>query len=57
MHKIGTTSIQKTLDTHLNDSRFIYVKLSNSNHSKEIFMLFEKNHPKQTDRKFSREYK
>lgn len=46
MHKTGTTSIQRTLDKNLNDPGFIYVKLSNPNHSRQIFTLFEaKNHP------------
>ncbi len=46
MHKTGTTSIQKTLNQYLNDPNFIYVKLNNPNHSKEIFTLFEKKyHP------------
>jgi len=46
MHKTGTTSIQRTLNKHLEDSRFIYVKLAVPNHSRQIFTLFEeKNHP------------
>jgi len=46
MHKTGTTSIQRTLDKHLNDPHFVYVKLANPNHSRQIFTLFEeRNHP------------
>ena len=46
MHKTGTTSIQRTFARHLNDFDFVYVKLENPNHSREIFTLFEeKNHP------------
>ena len=50
MHKTGTTSIQRTFARHLNDFDFVYVKLENPNHSREIFTLFEeKNHPSKND--------
>jgi len=43
MHKTGSSSIQKTLDTNLNDKDFEYASLGPSNHSGIIQKVFLKN--------------
>ncbi len=44
MDKTGSTSIQKTLHSHLHfDSKYEYVHLSNTNHSSALITLFSSN--------------
>ncbi len=40
LHKTGSTSIQTTLHSHLDDENFTYADLGSANHSVRIFSLF-----------------